>query len=417
MHHTRTDSVWVTGNQRLQGTVDTQGSKNAALPMVSAFPLIPEVELYNVPNLSDIHVMVDILKELGAEGDFRHGVIRLNMENLQNKPISEEHANKLRASSLFMGSMLGRFGEAEVGLPGGCVIGNRQLDIHYKGFESLGASVDLENGAVSLKAPSIEGRFTLSFPSVGATQNLISAAVLSKGETILHNIAIEPEVIDMIHFLNAAGANIQFIQPNTLHIVGVSKLRKVRYKVQADRIEAITLLIAGLATKGSVTVAHCDPSHFSYPLQMLEDMGAKLSIGGDYVTCSYQGALRGITLKTDVYPGFPTDMQAQFSVLMTQAQDASMLTEAIFNNRFRHLDELNKMNASINVEGKTALIKPSKLSGCRVDSYDLRGAASMIIAGLIADGMTSVSSLKYLYRGYEDFVGKLNYLGADISYK
>lgn len=417
MKKNRTDSVWVAGHTPLTGYVSTQGSKNAALPIISAIPLLPEVELYNVPDLSDIHVMVDILKELGGKGEFSNGVLKFHNKHLENTPIKEEYASKLRASSLFMGSLLGRFKEATVGLPGGCVIGSRQLDIHYKGFETLGTEVSMEHGSVHLKTNGLEGHFALSFPSVGATQNLISASVLGEGEVTLHNVAMEPEVIDMIHFLNMAGANIQYIQPATLRIVGVDGLRPVRYKVQPDRIEAMTLLIAGIATKGEVTVTHCQPSHFAYPLQVLSEMGAKVETGSDYITAGYQGPLKGTTIKTDVYPGFPTDMQSQLSVLMTQCSDVSVLTEDIFNNRFRHLEELERMNATIKMEGNTAFIHPSTLSGCRVDSFDLRGAASMIIAGMCADGLTSVHSLKYLYRGYEDFIGKLNYLGAEITYR
>ncbi|MGF7535730.1 UDP-N-acetylglucosamine 1-carboxyvinyltransferase [Bacillus mexicanus] len=415
----KADSVIVSGNTPLHGQVTTQGSKNAALPILAALPLVPEVELTNVPDLSDIHVMVDILKYLGAEGSFKDGEIKLNLRNLMNRPISEDFSTKLRASSLFLGPLLGKYGETRVSMPGGCVIGSRPLDIHLNGFKSLGANVNLEAGNNMVDTPNgLEGEYTLPFPSVGATQNLISASVFSPSTVQLNNVAVEPEVFELVDFLNAAGAKIEFSHPKTLTITGVKKLNSVRFKVQPDRIEAFTLLTAAVASKGSVRVTHCCPDHLSAPLQALVDMGVKVEIGDDWIEASYVGPLKGVKIETGVFPAFPTDCQQQISILMTLAETPSVLTEKVFNSRFRHLDELMKMGAEIKVtENNVAVIHPSQLTGCRVDSYDLRGAASMIMAGIASNGVTTVQSLRYLYRGYEEFIEKLNFLGAEISYK
>lgn len=414
----KTDSIIVSGKTPLYGTVTTQGSKNAALPILAALPLVPEVELTNVPDLSDIHVMVDVLKYLGAEGSYEEGVVKLNLRNLMNRPISEDFSSKLRASSLFMGPLLGKYGETRVSMPGGCVIGSRPLDIHMNGFKALGANVKLEAGNNVVNSEGLEGQFTLPFPSVGATQNLISASVFSPSTVQLNNVAVEPEVFELVDFLNAAGADITFVHPKTLTIKGVKKLNPVQFKVQPDRIEAFTLLVAGVASKGRVKVTHCCPDHLSAPLQALEEMGVALEIGPDWIEAAYVKPLTGIKVETGVFPAFPTDCQQQISILMTMAETPSVLTEKVFNSRFRHLDELMKMGADIKVtENNVAVIHPSQLVGCRVDSYDLRGAASMIMAGIASRGVTTVQSLRYLYRGYEEFIEKLNFLGAEISYK
>lgn len=414
----KTDSVIVTGGTQLYGSVTTQGSKNAALPVLAALPLVPEVEISNLPELSDINVMIDILKYLGAEGTFDQGVLKLNLRNIVNRPITEEFSSKLRASSLFLGPMLAQFGESRVSMPGGCVIGSRPLDIHMSGFEQLGATVTLENGTNVVTADEVKGEFTLSFPSVGATQNLICAAIKSSSDVILNNIAVEPEVFELIHFLNAAGANIQLVGMKKIKITGVKDLKPVKFKIQPDRIEAFTLLVAGIATKGRVRVTECEPEHLSAPLQALRSMGVQVSTGKDWIEVEYVQPLKGTQLETGVYPAFPTDTQQQISILMAIATTPSVLKEKVFSSRFKHLDELKRMGAKVTIsENNVAIIEPSNLLGCRVNSFDLRGAASMVIAGMIADGMTTVDSLRYLYRGYEDFIEKLNHLGAKISYK
>ncbi|MGF9890802.1 UDP-N-acetylglucosamine 1-carboxyvinyltransferase [Priestia megaterium] len=416
------ETVIISGQTPLFGTVTTQGSKNSALPLLAALPLLPEVELTNVPDLTDIHVMVDVLKYLGATGTFSEGVVKLDLRNLMNRPISADFTDQLRASSLFMGSLLGKFGEGRVGMPGGCVIGSRPLDIHLNGFESLGAEVDSTGGNISVISNGLEGHFTLPLPSVGATQNLICASVFSPGEVKLHNIAIEPEIFELVEFLNGAGANITFENPKTLTIRGVKRLNPVQFNVQPDRIEAFTLLVAGVATKGSVKVTHCRPEHLTAPLQALEAMGAKVEVGENWVEASYVGPLKGIEVETGFYPAFPTDCQQQISILMALAETPSILSEKVFNSRFRHLDELRNMGAQVKITNdNSAIIQRSKnekgMIGCTVDSYDLRGAASMIIAGMVSEGVTTVKTLRYLYRGYEEFIEKLNRLGAEISYR
>ena len=419
MNNIKSNSVLIKGMNPLSGTVSAQGSKNATLPILSALPLLPEVELYNVPDLSDIHEMLSILKHLGATYTFDNGHLSMNLENLQNNDVSFEFTSKMRASSLFMGPLLSRFGKSTVGMPGGCVIGSRPLDIHLLGFEHLGATVDNNNGIITsaLKdGKGLEGEFTLSFPSVGATQNLISASVFSPSTVTLHNVAIEPEVLEMVNFLNKAGADITLKDHNTLVIKGVPKLNKVTHSIQPDRIEVFTLLVAGIVSKGSVTVVNCEPEHLSSPLQALVQMGAKIELGDGSITASYVGKLEGIKVQTGVYPSFPTDCQQQISVAMLHAETPSVLIEKVFNSRFRHLDELQKMGAKIKIENNVAVIEHSDLSFATLDSFDLRGAASMILAGLSSTGITKVSSLHYLYRGYEGFVEKLNHLGADISY-
>lgn len=394
-----------------------QGSKNATLPILSTAVLFKqEVVLHNVPELSDIYVMLDILSHLGATYSFDQGTVQLDCKNLKNRRIPEEFSNKLRASSLILGPMLARFGDCELGMPGGCVIGNRPLDLHFKGLQALGSAVYVESGMIRAQTEGLEGEFTLDFPSVGATENLISATVFNKGTVTLHNVAIEPEIMSMIEFLNQAGAKIERKEPATLVIEGVDALNSVEFRVPPDRIEAGTFLVAAFATKGNVTLRDANPDDMQAVLQKLSEMGAKIDIEGDRISLAYDGEIHGTTIKTSTHPGFPTDLQSPFCVLMTQATTPSILVENIFNSRYRYIDELQKMNANIRVEGNVAYVEPSRLSGCKIHSHELRGAASMILAGLTSDGVTRVTDLHYLYRGYESLVEKLQHLGADICY-
>jgi len=413
----RTDSIIMNGKVQLRGRVSVQGSKNAALPQLAAAILSSEeVILHNVPNLSDIRVMLEILGHLGATYTFEDGVVHLDTKNVELKKIPDDLSNKLRASSLLLGPLLARFGECEVGMPGGCSIGSRPLDIHFKGFEKLGAEVYLENGMIRAKGSDLNGEFTLDFQSVGATENLIMSSVLGKGRVVLRNIAVEPEIMNMIDFLNKGGARIRMIDSATVEIEGVDKIGYVEHQVDPDRIEAATILLAGAATRGEVTVVGAKAEDLSILLDKLQEMGFKVIVERDMITVSYQGEFTGTTIKTAVHPGFPTDMQSQMCILMTQASTSSLVIENIFNNRFQHIGELQKMGAKARVEGNIAHIEPSELTGCRVAGYELRGSAAMVMAGLIADGVTRVSNLKYLYRGYEAFIEKLQHLGADISY-
>lgn len=414
----RTDSVLINGGTPIRGQVAIQGSKNASLPILAATLLSKgEVVLHNVPNLVDIRSMLEILEYLGASYTFKNNTVVINGKNVENKEITDEFSNKLRASSLTLGPLLSRFGSCEVGMPGGCAIGVRPLNIHFDGFEALNSSVYVESGIIRAQSDNIHGTFTLEFPSVGATENLIMSSVYSKDVVYLKNVAKEPEVLDLINFLNTCGAKINFEDTSTLKIEGVDELHSsVEYWVQADRIEAGTFLMAAYASKGDITITGVNPNHLSFVLDKLSSMGAKIKTTENSISLAYDGSIDGTSIKTEVYPGFPTDLQPQIGVLLTQANKPSMLVENVFDHRFRYIDELLKMNAHIRTEGKVAYIEPSSLSGCRVEGHDLRGSASMIIAGICASGVTRVIGLKHLYRGYESFIEKLQHLGVDICY-
>lgn len=413
----KTNSVIVNGGKKLKGTVSVQGSKNTTLPILASSLLFKnKIILRNVPDITDVRAMLDIMSHLGTKYSFENNVLKLDNSELTNNVISDEFTNKIRASSLLLGPLLSRFGRCGVGMPGGCSIGSRPLNFHFDGFEHLGANIFVKEGIVNAEGNSINGDYTLEFPSVGATQNLVNASIYNKESVILRNIAIEPEVISMLEFLNLGGADIEFIERNTIKINGIKELKPVEYQIPPDRIEAGTLLVAAFVTKGEVTLKGIKPEEISVIIQKLEDMGAKITNTEDKVTLKYNGEILGTNIRTGVHPAFPTDMQAQFSVLMTQASTNSRITETIFSNRFRHLDELMKLNANVEVEKNIAFIQPSKLSACRVQGYDLRGSASMVIAGLVAKGSTRVNELQYLYRGYESFIEKLRFLGAEIVY-
>lgn len=414
----KSESVIINGQNPLNGRVSIQGSKNAALPILAASVLFKgEVILHNVPNLADIHSMLAILEYLGATHSFDNGVVRLNCSKIESKPIPEELSTKLRASSLLLGPLLSRFGKAEVAMPGGCKIGTRPMDIHFKGFEKFGATYTLENGFISLEGQDLEGEFTLEFPSVGATENLVAAAVHNSGRVVLRNFAKEPEVLDLIRFLQTGGARIAFGEDHSsLIIEGVKNLFNAEFTIQPDRIEAGTFLVAAFATKGNIQLNGVNAEHLSVVLEKLTEMGAKIEIEKDKISLAYDGKINGVHVKTEVYPGFPTDLQSQFGVLMTQSEQSARITETVYERRFTYVDELLRMNAKAKIEDRTAYFEPSQLSGCRVEGYDLRGTASMIIAGLLAEGVTHVSGLKHMYRGYEAFVEKLQHLGADIGY-
>lgn len=417
MEKNRTNSVIINGGRKLKGRVGVQGSKNATLPILAATILVPKkVTLYNVPDISDVHSMLEIMEYLGATYTFENNVAVIDNTNLENKIISDELSSKLRASSLLLGPLLARFGSCSVGMPGGCSIGPRPLNYHFDGFEHLNSKVSVEQGIIRATSKNIKGEYSLEFPSVGATQNLVSAAVYTKDEVVIHNIALEPENMAVFEFLNAMGANVEMSGTNSVKVTGVDRLRGGEFQIPFDRIEAGTLLVAAFATKGEITLKGVHAPDMSSVLQKLMDMGAHIEVDGNEVTLKYNGKILGTNIRTGVHPAFPTDMQSQFSVLMTRADSSSVITETIFDNRFRHLDELRKLSAEVNIEKTMAVVYPSKLSACPVKGYDLRGAASMVIAGLVAKGATRVEGLQYMYRGYEAFVEKLIHLGADIFY-
>lgn len=419
MENKRTNSVIINGGRKLKGTARVQGSKNAALPILAATVLSHrKVTLYNVPDIVDVRAMLEIMEYLGAVYTFKNNVVVIDNENLENKVITDELSSKLRASSLLLGPLLARFGSCSVGMPGGCSIGSRPLDYHYDGFKHLNSTVAVDEGFIKATSTDIKGDYTLTFPSVGATQNLVNASVFTKEGVIIRNIALEPENMALFDFLNTMGADVKMMDTNAVKVTGVESLRGGEFTIPFDRIEAGTLLVAAFATKGEITLTGVKANEMSSILQKLMDMGAYIETTENEVTLKYNGKILGTTIKTGVHPAFPTDMQSQFSILMTRADkdNFSVITETIFNNRFRHLDEVRKLNAEITIEKDVAIIYPSKLSACPIKGYDLRGAASMVIAGLIAKGATRVEGLDYMYRGYEAFIEKLTHLGADIYY-
>lgn len=412
------ESIIINGGSPLKGKVSVQGSKNATLPILAAsFLYKKNVVLHNVPDIEDVRSFLDILHFLGVEYTFEQGTLRMNCENTSNRRIPDSLSNRLRASSLLLGPSLSRFGKCEIGMPGGCSIGPRPLNYHFDGFEKLGSTVVIEGGMIqAIAEEGLSGEYVLEFPSVGATQNLIMASVYGKDKVTLKNIAKEPETIDMINFLRAGGAKIEFsADSSTVVIEGLQELNDVEYQVQPDRIEAGTILVCGAISKGDVTVTDVEPEHLSAFLEKLVDMGFLVETGRDWIRVAYQGVIKPVNVKTAVYPGFPTDMQPQMVVLLSQAENSSMLVENIFDHRYRYVDELLRLNAKIQLEGKVAHINPSSLSGCPVEGYDLRATAAMVIAGLCAKGVTRVSGLEHMYRGYECFIEKLRELGADIG--
>lgn len=413
-----TETIVITGGKKLNGRVSVQGSKNAALPKLAACILIEgEVTLYNVPDIKDIRSMLSILEALGASYAFELGVVTIDCTGIQNHPISEELTSKLRASSLLLGPMIARFGKTALGMPGGCAIGSRPMDIHFKGFEKLGAKTEIKNGMIYVDAPNLEGEYTLHMSSVGATENLVMASVFTKKEVILNNIAIEPEVMEMVHFLQKAGANIEtHLETKTLVIRPTEGLRNLEFRVQPDRIEASTIICAAVASKGSVELVDVNPQYMKAFLEKCTEAGIHIETTENTIIASYVDPLKGIEISTSVYPGFPTDSQPQMVAMLSQATSSSFVTENLFENRFRYTSELRKMNAKMTVETHSVYIQPSELSGCKVEGFDLRGTASLIIASLGAEGITTVTGLNHLYRGYESFISKLKHLGADIFY-
>lgn len=408
----------INGGRKLKGKVSVQGSKNSALPILAAATLTnKKVILRNVPDISDIRAMLSILGYLNVKYEFENNVLEMDSSGIENKEIPEEMSNQLRASSLLLGPLLARFGTCSVGMPGGCSIGPRPLNIHFDGFEHLGSDIEVGESAVTATAEDIHGEYAMDLPSVGATQNLINASIFSKSATVLRNVAVEPEVMALIDFLQSMGAEIQFIEQNTVQVTGIQQLKGADFQIPFDRIEAGTLLVAAFATKGDITIKGAVADDMTAVLQKLKDMGAAIDVSvPNEIGLKYQGEFKPVSIRTGVHPAFPTDMQSQFSVLMTRAEESSVITETIFSNRFSHVREMAKMNAKVLVENDMAVIFNSQLTGCSVEGFDLRGTASMVIAGLIARGATRVSGLENMYRGYESFIEKLEYLGADVYY-
>ena len=414
------EKIIINGGKKLSGKVKVSGSKNAVLPIIIASVLAEgESVIYDVPDLTDVHVLKEILTELGARISFTDNVFRIDTANVTNGDASYENINKMRASVLIMGPLMARFGKARVAMPGGCAIGTRPIDLHLKGFESLGAKISLEQGYVSASCENgLKGnKIYLDFPSVGATENIMMAAVLAEGMTIIENAAEEPEIVDLANFLNAMGGNVKGAGTNVIKIQGVSSLKGAHHTVIPDRIEAGTYLIAGAVTNSPITVENVISHHIKPVLAKLRDCGVVIEEKDSTLTIVSAENINPTEIKTLPYPGFPTDMQSVFMVLMCQAQGTSMITETVFENRFMHVDELKRMGASIKVEGKSAIIEGgSRLSGCQVKATDLRAGAALIISGLMSEGQTEIYDVYHIFRGYENIIEKLQGLGAEVSY-
>ncbi len=413
------DRFLVEGGKRLQGTVTISGSKNACLPILVASLLTDEpFVLHRVPNLRDVRTTLKILTALGKKALYQDGTVTITADGQLKNVLPYELVKQMRASFWVAGPLLARFKEAVIPLPGGCALGARPVDIHLKGFERLGASCTTERGNVILCAQSLQpAKITLRFPSVGATQNLMMCAALIPGETILENVAKEPEIDDVAAVLNRMGAEVFSDEKGCLVVRGKQRLEGVEHTVVADRIESGSYMIAAAATRGDVRVSGCVPEHNSILLEYLQEAGVPLEIGPDYVHVKpYEAPLKPIRMKTAPYPGFATDLQAPWMTLMALAEGASEIDEDIFENRFMHAPELVRMGADIVTEKSIARVNGVRqLSGAHVMASDLRGGFALLIAGLCAQGITEIERVYHIDRGYENPEGKLNALGAKVT--
>ncbi len=416
------DKIVIKGGNKLTGEVKVEGAKNAVLPILTASLLASDKpsKLVNVPALSDVETINNVLTTLNADVTYKkdENAVVVDATKTLNEEAPYEYVSKMRASILVMGPLLARLGHAIVALPGGCAIGSRPIEQHIKGFEALGAEIHLENGNIyanakdGLKGTSIH----LDFPSVGATQNIIMAASLAKGKTLIENAAKEPEIVDLANYINEMGGRITGAGTDTITINGVESLHGVEHAIIPDRIEAGTLLIAGAITRGDIFVRVAIKEHMASLVYKLEEMGVELEYQEDGIRVRAEGDLQPVDIKTLPHPGFPTDMQSQMMALLLTANGHKVVTETVFENRFMHVAEFKRMNANINVEGRSAKLEgKSQLQGAQVKATDLRAAAALILAGLVADGKTSVTELTHLDRGYVDLHGKLKQLGADIE--
>jgi UDP-N-acetylglucosamine 1-carboxyvinyltransferase len=413
------DSILVRGGRRLQGDVVVSGSKNAALPILMSSLLTAEPCFYQgIPDLRDIYTTTKLLTGLGVKIESTGlGQLTLQAETITNPKAHYDLVKTMRASILVLGPLLGRFGIAHVSTPGGCAIGPRPINLHLKGLAQMGAQIDLVHGYVEAKAKRLHGAtIYLDLPSVGATENLMMAASLAQGKTVIDNAAEEPEIAELATVLNNMGAQIQGAGTNTITIVGVNQLGGVTHSLNRDRIEAATFMVAAALTGGEVMVQGAPSEHLEAFLMKLKEAGAAVYTDGDGVRVKGCGRPRSVDITTLPHPGFPTDLQAQMMVLMTVADGVSVITENVFENRFMHVQELNRMGAEIRLEGNRAIIKGVEgLSGAPVMATDLRASVSLLLAALKAEGTTEVSRVYHLDRGYERIEQKFSWLGADIQ--
>ncbi len=419
--HPYMDKFVIRGGNPLLGTVRISGAKNAALPAMAAALLTEEpVILENVPQVRDIETERNLLAAMGAEVELGYGRAQhrttICCRNLVNPEASYELVKTMRASTLVLGPLLARMKHARVSLPGGCAIGARPIDLHLKGLEKLGAKISQEHGYIEAQARRLKGtRVVFEKITVTGTEDLMMAAALAEGETVLENCAREPEVLDLATLLNKMGAQIDGAGTHTIRVRGVEKLHGARHRIIPDRIEAGTYIVAAALTGGDLLVSTCDPHHLGALLQKLEECGVQVQTNGDSVRVVGDGPLKAADLLTEEYPGFPTDMQAQFMALATQAEGVSIVTENIFENRFMHAQELVRMGANIRIEGTRAVVRGrTPLSGAAVQASDLRASASLVLAALVAEGETIIDRVYHIDRGYERIEEKLRGVGAQI---
>ena len=412
--------IVVTGGNRLTGEISVSGAKNSAVALIPAAILCGDVvNLDNVPNITDIDALEEILEYMDVDVNRGDHSVKINSENMENKEIPCILASKLRASYYFMGALLGRFKKVKMCFPGGCSIGKRPINLHLKGFEKLGATIYEEDNSFLIVADKLIGdEIFLDVPSVGATINIMLAAVLAGGKTIIDNAAMEPEIVDVANYLNSMGANISGIGTRKLEIIGVDKLHGCNYSVVPDRIEAGTYVIIASLLGHNLKVSGLIPEHIESLTSKLEEAGVKLDIGKSYVKVDEVGDYNAIDVRTVVYPGFPTDLQQALVPFLVMCNGVSHIEETIYENRFMNIPDTIKMGAKIKVSSdnkKATIYGKRELVGCEVEATDLRGGASMVICGLIANGTTTIDNVGHILRGYEDIVGKLSNVGADIK--
>ena len=409
----------IKGGTPLRGEVDISGAKNAALALIAAAIMTDEtVVIDNLPDVRDINVLLQAIEGIGAVVvRLTRNSVKINAGTISSVTVDYEYIRKIRASYYLLGALLGRFNEAEVALPGGCDIGTRPIDQHIKGFKAMGAEVKIEHGMIKTKAEELLGNHIyMDVVSVGATINIMLAAALAKGNTILENAAKEPHVVDVANMLNSMGANIKGAGTDVIRIKGVEKLHKTEYSVIPDQIEAGTFMCAAAATRGDVLVKNVIPKHLEAITAKLLEIGCTIEEYDDAVRVIGTDNLKCTQVKTLPYPGYPTDMQPQIVVTLAISQGTSIVTESIFENRFKYVAELNRMGANIKVEGNTAIIDGvSGYTGAEINAPDLRAGAALVIAGLVAKGFTTIDDIKYIQRGYENFEVKLRNLGANIE--
>ncbi|EYE89831.1 UDP-N-acetylglucosamine 1-carboxyvinyltransferase [Fervidicella metallireducens AeB] len=414
------EKIKINGGNRLTGKVKISAAKNSVLPIIAAALLSPyECILEDIPLLDDVDVICNVMHSLGAAIDIERnsGSISIKSDNINILEPPYELVRRMRASFLVMGPMLSRFGRIKISLPGGCNIGTRPIDLHLKGFAALGAEVTMGHGYVEAKCNKLKGaKIYLDFPSVGATENIMMAAVLADGETTIENAAEEPEIVDLANFLNSMGASIIGAGTDTVKICGVKELNGTKHQVIPDRIEAGTYMVAAALTHGDVIIENIILEHIRPMIAKLNEAGITIIEEPTRIRVIGKNRPKAVDIKTMPYPGFPTDMQAQFMALMSIAEGTSIITETVFENRFMHVTELKRMSADIKIDGRSAVIEgKNKLTGAKVKATDLRAGAALILAGLVAEGTTEIFDVHHIDRGYVDVVGKFKLLGADIE--